>query len=367
MKILMTADTVGGVWGYALELARASARFDVEIVLATMGAALSVAQRAEVQARSNVTVFESRYRMEWMPEPWDDVRQAGRWLLEIAAETEPDVVHLNEFAHGALAWPAPVLMVGHSCVLSWWQAVRGEPAPVQWAQYRRTVNDGVQAADMITAPTHAMLAMLEELYGPLSQSDVIPNARDPQAFQPGRKEPWVLTAGRLWDKGKNVRALVQVAPSLSWPVLVAGETQGPDGTAACVSKVRALGRLSSAALAGCYARASIYALPARYEPFGLSALEAALAGCALVLGDIPSLREVWGNAAVFVPPEDHKALKLAIETLINNDHTRNRYAVAARTRALSFAPDRMGAAYHGAYNKLIAARRHRSPDQAASA
>ncbi len=32
-------------------------------------------------------------------------------------------------------------------------------------------------------------------------------------------------------------------------------------------------------------------LPARYEPFGLSVLEAALSGCALVLGDIPSLRE----------------------------------------------------------------------------
>ncbi|MEB3829625.1 glycosyltransferase [Phormidium sp. CCY1219] len=52
-----------------------------------------------------------------------------------------------------------------------------------------------------------------------------------------------------------------------------------------------------------YARAAIYAFPARYEPFGLSVLEAALSGCALVLGDIPRLREMWGDAAVFANPD----------------------------------------------------------------
>ena len=57
-------------------------------------------------------------------------------------------------------------------------------------------------------------------------------------------------------------------------------------------------------------RATIFALPARYEPFGLSALEAGLAGCALVLGDIP-MREVWHDAAMFVPPEQPAALENA--------------------------------------------------------
>jgi glycogen(starch) synthase len=366
MKVLMTTDTVGGMWYYALELVRALERFDVEVVLVTMGADLSRAQRMEVQARPNVVLYESRYRTEWMPEPWKDVREAGKWLLEIEERTEPDVVHLNNYAHGVLSWQAPVLMTGHSCVLSWWQAVHGKPAPLQWAYYRRIVNDGLQAASMVVAPTHAMLIALEGLYGPLTGSRMIPNARDPQAYLPGRKEPWVLAAGRLWDEGKNVRALVQIAPSLSWPVLVAGEAQGPDGTEVSLAGVHALGKLSSTALAGCYARASIYVLPARYEPFGLSALEAALAGCALVLGDIPSLHEIWENAAVFVPPEDPEALKRAIEALITNDHVRNRYAAGARNRALNFAPARMGAAYYSSYSKLVAAPRHRSPSLLAS-
>ena len=73
-----------------------------------------------------------------------------------------------------------------------------------------------------------------------------------------------------------------------------------------------LGRLDERRWPSGWPRAAIYALPARYEPFGLSALEAALSGCALVLGDIPSLREVWGDAAVFVPPDDAGGLRDAL-------------------------------------------------------
>ena len=49
MKILMTADTVGGVWTYALELAGALAPHGVEVALATMGRRLSSAQEADMK------------------------------------------------------------------------------------------------------------------------------------------------------------------------------------------------------------------------------------------------------------------------------------------------------------------------------
>jgi glycosyltransferase involved in cell wall biosynthesis len=70
-------------------------------------------------------------------------------------------------------------------------------------------------------------------------------------------------------------------------------------------------------------RAAIYVLPARYEPFGLSALEAALSGCALVLGDLPSLREIWGETAVFIPPDDSEALHSAVSALIGSPERRS--------------------------------------------
>jgi glycosyltransferase involved in cell wall biosynthesis len=108
------------------------------------------------------------------------------------------------------------------------------------------------------------------------------------------------------------------------------------------------------------ARAAIYAAPARYEPFGLSALEAALCGCALALGDIPSLREVWGEAAVFVPPDDAEALRDVLEGLIANARLRREYAARARRRALEYSPRRMADGYLAAYSELMANETHRS-------
>src|SRR5690606_11601693 len=101
--------------------------------------------------------------------------RAGDWLLSLEREVRPDILHLNHYAHGDLPWRAPVLMVGHSCVLSWWQAVHREPAPAEWERYRNRVGDGLQGAALVVAPTHAMLAELDRHYGPLRASGVIAN------------------------------------------------------------------------------------------------------------------------------------------------------------------------------------------------
>ncbi len=358
MKIFMTTDTVGGVWRYALELASALEEFDVEVVLATMGAPLSPAHCTEVKARPNLTIYESRYKLEWMPHPWYDVEQAGDWLLNIAAKTKPDVAHLNNYVYGALPWEAPALTVGHSCVLSWWQAVHGKAAPLQWERYREKVTRGLRGVDLVIAPTKSMLRTLEYNYGRLPETRVIPNALVHDIHTAKAKEPFVLAAGRLWDEAKNMQALSYAAAAVSWPTVVVGDARHPDGWTASFPNVRMLGELSQDALVAWYARAAIYALPVRYEPFGLSILEAALCGCALVLGDIPSLREVWEDAAIFVPPDDHRALAGAINRLITDAKARSYLAARARRRARTFTPKRLGAAYHAAYAGLLAARGH---------
>jgi glycosyltransferase involved in cell wall biosynthesis len=101
------------------------------------------------------------------------------------------------------------------------------------------------------------------------------------------------------------------------------------------------------------ARAPIFALPALYEPFGLSILEAGLSGCALVLGDIPSLRETWADAAVYVDPRNPKALTRAIRKLIDDPRRREALGARARSRALFYSHDRMGTAYLSLYRDLM--------------
>jgi glycosyltransferase involved in cell wall biosynthesis len=353
----MTADTVGGVWTYALELARALASHGVEVTLATLGAPLSEAQWAQARALPNLAVEESRFALEWMDDPWDDVRASGDWLLSLEARLRPDVVHLNGYAHGALPWPRGPLVVGHSCVLSWWRAVKGEDAPGRYARYHDAVAAGLRAAGRVVAPSASMLEALRAHYGPLPAADVITNARSAEEFPPGvEREPFILSAGRLWDEAKNVATLAAVAPRLGWPVRVAGDARHPAGWTVESPGVELLGLLAPSELARWMARAAVYALPARYEPFGLSALEAALAGCALVLGDIPSLREVWGDgAALFVPPGDGDALVEALESLRRDGALRSGLAARARARALTYTPRRMAAAYLSVYAGLMAA------------
>lgn len=352
-SVLMTADAVGGVWRYAIDLARALRSDGIETVIAVMGPSPSSGQRCEA-AEAGVTLVDRPYQLEWMPDPWTDVERAGTWLLTLAQSLRPDIVHLNGYAHATLPWTAPVVVVAHSCVRTWWKAVKCEEAPSQWERYTREVARGLLAATVVVAPTAAMLNAIHEEYRLTLHSRVIPNGTVPTLASPGLevKEPFVLSVGRVWDDAKNIRGVAAVASRLKWPVFVAGECLEPGGATATLPGVHLLGTLCGADLSGWYRRAAIYALPARYEPFGLSVLEAANAACALVLGDIPSLRENWEDAAWFVPPDDERALTAAIGRLIDHPETRNDLARRAFARASALPVGRTADSYSRLYQSL---------------
>jgi glycogen(starch) synthase len=315
------------------------------VTLAAMGSPLRADQRRELRASGVERAYAAEYALEWMDDPWSDVDRAGEWLRRIAGEVEPDVVHVNGYAHAALPWSVPVVVVGHSDVLSWHEAVRGAPAGPEWGRYRAAVQAGLERTDLLVAPTRALLDDLVRLYAPTCPRVAIANACG-RRFETRAKRRLVIAAGRVWDDAKNVHALVRVAPRLPWPVAVAGE-------GAVGAGVHALGRLTREQLDAALAGAAIFAEPARYEPFGLAALEAGLARCALVLGDIPSLREVWADAALFVDPDDDAALEAALRSLIDDAGLLAEYAGRARERALTFTPERMAEGYLAAYELVL--------------
>jgi glycosyltransferase involved in cell wall biosynthesis len=354
----MTADTVGGVWTFALDLVEQLGSRNVEVMLATMGPEPSPGQLEEASAIRNLRLAPSRYKLEWMDDPWEDIEASGAWLRELEQEFAPDLIHLNSFGHGSLQFRAPVLLTAHSCVVSWWSAVKRNPLPRPWNHYRLHVEMSIKGADLLTAPSRAMLAAITEIYGPdLPPARVVPNGRRAEQFYAAAKEPLILAAGRLWDEGKNIAALAEIADSLPWPVYLAGEDRSPDRTSVRTDGCRALGLLAPAVLADWYARAAIYVLPARYEPFGLSVLEAAFSECTLVLGDIASLREIWGDAALFVPPDDTNQLADALRLLVERPDIRQEMARRSRARAQEFTADRMAETYAELYDSLAGMRR----------
>ncbi|WP_439881793.1 glycosyltransferase [Pontibacter sp. MBLB2868] len=353
-KILMTADTVGGVWNYSLELVRALAPFKTEVALATMGAPLTAEQRRQADEIDNLTVYESEYKLEWMENPWEDVEKAGEWLLQLKDEVEPDLVHLNGMVHGALDFGVPTVVVVHSCVMSWWKAVKDEEAPREWDKYKELVTKGLQSADMVVAPTQAMMHQAEALYGPFQNSMVIYNGRGQYGFQFGKKEPFIFSMGRVWDEAKNISMLAHIASDLQWPVYIAGDDKHPaTGKAVDLENVHFLGQLSEQEVAEWLSRASIYALPAKYEPFGLTILEAAMSGCALVVGKTDSQAEIWGNAAKYVDPNSADELRDTINNLIEDEFGRNIMACRAVKRSHGYTSDPMGQDYDHVYRQLM--------------
>jgi glycogen(starch) synthase len=361
-RVFMTADAVGGVWTYAIELSRALQARGVTVEIATMGPPPRADQLREAN-EAGVTVVSRPYRLEWSDRPWSDVDAAAGWLMQEAALFGADLIHLNGYAHAALPWAAPVVVVGHSCVLSWWEAVKGTAAPPAWDEYRRRVRLGLRAADHVVTPSRAMLEALVRHYGHFGAASVVANGRSAEMFQPARPEPFILAAGRFWDEAKNMRAVDVAAADVPWLVLLAGEMRGPGGDVVKPASARSLGLLPSRGLAAWMSRASIFVSPARYEPFGLGPLEAALAGCTLVLGDIPSLREIWNDAAVFVPPDDSRGLAAALGALIDEPSRRRLLATLARRRALALTPRHMAEGYLAVYAQASAAfNAHAQPE-----
>jgi glycosyltransferase involved in cell wall biosynthesis len=354
--ILATADAVGGVWRYTIDLGRELRARGVRSTVAVMGPPPTQAQR-DAASDAGLDLVDRPYRLEWMNDPWYDLERSGQWLLQLEQQVQPMLVHLNGYAHAALPWHVPTVVVAHSCVRSWWKAVHGECAPPSIDRYSAAVKAGLIAAHAVVAPSAAMRAALEAEYGVPQNVHVIPNGHRCTRACPdllARKEAFVLAAGRVWDDAKNIKALCAIAPALSWLVCVAGDARTSTGEVRACPGVRLLGHCSPEELSGWYRRASIYTLPARYEPFGLSVLEAATAGCALVLGDIPSLREHWDGAAEFVPPDDHHALVHALQHLIERPDERQAAATRAIARAAEFGIERTAKAYLQIYEALIA-------------
>lgn len=338
--LLMTADAVGGVWSYALDLTRGLAAHGTRVTLAVLGPAPDAAQRMAAAALPNLLLEITGLPLDWMAEEPRAVRASAEAVAALAARVGAEAVQLNGPALAAVRYPCPVVGVCHSCVATWWAAVRGGALPEDFRWRAALLAEGYAAADALIAPSRAFAAATQAAYGRLPV--VVHNGR--RAGPRGdRMAGFVLSAGRLWDEGKDAATLDRAAARLRHPVLAAGPTEGPNGAAAALPHVRRLGTLDEATMRSWLARGPVFVSTARYEPFGLSVLEAAQAGCALVLSDIPTFRELWDGAAVFVPPGDDGGFAAAVEGLLRDREQRAALRVAAGERARRYSLQAMAA------------------------
>lgn len=358
LRVLVTADAVGGVWQYSVDLARGLAGLGVDMVLAVMGPAPSEEQSRAAQAVPGLTLVDTGLALDWLAEDGAALRRAGEGIKRLADTHRADLIQLNTAALAAeTEFEVPVVAVHHSCVATWWEQVQGSDLPEDFAWRTVLVGAGLHAADAVVTPTAAFGEMVRRRYGLPQAPRTVHNGRTPLTLPDSAPHDFVFTAGRLWDEGKNLGTLDGAAANLAVPMRAAGPLEGPNGAAVMFDNIHCLGNLEEEALARWLSARPVFVSAALYEPFGLAVLEAAAAGCPLILSDIPTFRELWHDVAVFVPPRDEEGFTRAIASLVGDDFERAVMGRAARERAARFTPDAMAAQMASIYRSLLPAVR----------
>lgn len=368
----MTCDAVGGVWQYATDLAAALADEGVDVVLAVLGpsrrpresgdpASSSPGQDSVTRGFAGATVIETNLPLDWLATGPDEVLAAGRAIATLAAEHRVDLIQLNSPALAAAGpFPAPVIAVTHGCVGTWWAAAHGCAPDPAYAWHGELMRAGLLATDAVVAPSAAYAATVQRHYGLPTRPLAIHNGRVPLPLPDRDPADHVLTAGRLWDRVKATDLLDQVAALLPVQFRAAGPTTAPHGETIAPAHLQLLRVLTDAGLAAEYAAQPIFVSAARFEPFGLAVLEAAQAGCPLVLSGIDTFRELWTGAALFVPEETPEAYAAAIARVRAEPGLRAHLSEAARVRAARYTPQAAATAMLDLYRSLL------SPERAAA-
>jgi len=351
----MTADAIGGVWHYAVELAGALAPMGIETVLAVLGPIPDRAQRDAAAAIPGCTLIETGLPVDWLCDRAEPVLAAGRAIAALAAEHGADLIHCNMpslLAAGPTG--VPVLAVDHGGIGPWWRAAYGMMPPAAYAWLDELVRAGLTAADAVVAPSASHAAVLAEHYRLGVAPLAIHNGRTPAALPDApAATTGVFTAGRLWDPVKATALLDAVAAGLDVPFEAAGALTGPHGETVAPRHLIAPGSLDAEALAARLAARPVFVSAARFEPFGLAVLEAAQAGCALVLSGIPTFRELWTGAALIVPEDDPDAYRVAIARVLVDEGLRQHLGEAARIRSARYTPQATAAAVASIYAGLL--------------
>ncbi|MCJ8518234.1 glycosyltransferase involved in cell wall biosynthesis [Pseudorhizobium tarimense] len=350
MRLLMTVDAIGGVWRYAMDLASGLRRLGVETLFVCLGPAPSDDKVEEASRIGRLVHLDAP--LDWLAADRQALADLPARIAKLGCRERAEVLHLNLPSQAAdIATDIPVVTVSHSCVVTWFSGVRNTSVPEDWRWQQELNRAGFDHAAVVVSPSASHAAMLDAAYGTIPQLRVVYNgSRLENAL--AEKQDLVFAAGRWWDDGKNGAVLEEAAPLIRWPLLMAGANAGPNGQHLLIEHALHRGELTHSQTVSLMREAKIVVSPSVYEPFGLAPLEAARAGAALVLSDIPTYRELWSDCACFFDPHDPQALAAAVNRLGEDADLRAGLAVKAYDRSLDFTIDAQTQAMARIYAEL---------------
>ena len=341
MRILFTADPNGAGWSHTASLARALARRDEDVLVMAFGAEPTPGRRSEMEADGVRLVTIP------IPGPTTDpnfVSAARQALTMMVEEWKPVVVQIDRCSFGDLELEVPKVLT----------VAADKTARV--SRGRGPARKGLLGADAVVSPTRALAEEISrrfEYRRPISMIQPgLEMGDQPISFSATKnKRSGIIFYGRTDEKADGFDLLLEATRQMGGDVQlrIGGEGNRPP----LPGWVTDLGFFGADERATHFGHAEIAVLPSRDEPFGLLSVEAALAGCALLLSDTPAYRELWHGAAVLVKPDDPAALAEAIKSLMTDTRKREECARLCRARALSgFGADRMVEEHRDVYRRI---------------
>lgn len=255
--------------------------------------------------------------------PWATLDDKAAWLAaaRAVAASAAHIVTVSEHARRDLI---ALIGIPEERITCTYQAVAppAEPLPEAMSRARLAAHFGLEHRgyhlSLASIDPRKNLARLIEAYAAA-----------------GVERPLILVGGKSANAGPELRLLTE-----------AGGTRSRDG------RVRHLGYLPRADVEVLLRHARSLLFPSLYEGFGLPAVEAMLAGTAVLASNVSALPEVVGDAALTVPPTDTRALAEAILALDGNDALRARLEAAGPARAALFSPERHARRLAALYARL---------------
>jgi glycogen(starch) synthase len=365
MHVLMTTDTVSGVWTHSRELACGLIDRGCRVTLVSFGEIPLPRRTAWMDSLASLDYRPTAFHLDWMDGGHHDVQEATRYLCSVVKEIRPDVFHSNHLCYGSLPVSLPRVLTAHGDFITWWKQVHGrEPKESAWLRaYRNTIAEAIYRASALTAPTRWLLEQVKEAYASCDQQQVIANGRNPAVFNPYvAKQNSVLAVGRVRDPADQLDLLTRHSHPISVYVAAGADDWAtrPDVEGSVEVRVNGVqnsvefkNAQSESQLRQLYSSASIFAGTARYDSSGSAVAESAFSRCALILNDIPCYRELWGCAATYFRANDAESLAETIRIFSADEQLRRNYANRAFQRAREFfSARRMTDAYLRLYRTL---------------
>jgi len=358
MRVLMTTDTLGGVWTYSMEMAAGLLQRGCSVLLISFGPMPSTLQREqceqlELRYSGRFQLHASEIPVEWIENDGAFYKQGIELLEREALRFAPDLVHSNQLCYGALDLPVPRVITAHQDVFARGRAREDGTHVLRspfLTRYRAMAQRGLEGAEAVVAPTRWMLEELGKSFTLSRNTAIVAHGRSIDARLQNFRELRAIASGRVSDETKGLDTLASIESPM--PVVVAGETRpGEEGRVPGFGSARLIGQLSEAEMFDLLQHSSLFLSLSHYEPFGMTALEAGLCGCAVVARNIPSMLEVWGSAALYF--DDAESLS-ALLTRLNGDPQVLRDArESAFRRAQRFTRTRMVEQYLSLYRRLV--------------